>query len=128
MLKLLELEPARTTTLVGTIAAALLLVIATVVDACTTALSVTVPVEELPPVTVVGFNDKLATPIGGGTPPVVLVRTSISGAPAPPSTKAMSGLASAFQSPARIMMPPLLGGGTRNGFGPGKVSPPSPLS
>src|SRR4030095_5398599 len=112
MLKLLELEPARTTTLVGTIAAALLLVIATVVDACTTALSVTLPVEELPPVTVVGFNDKLATPIGG-TPPVVLVRTSINGAPAPPSTKAMSGLASAFQSPARIMIPPLLGGGTR---------------
>src|SRR6476620_9866407 len=122
MLKLLELEPAGTTTLVGTIAAALLLVIATVVDACTTAVSVTVPFEELPPVTVVGFNDKLATPRdgggvgdGGGTPPVVLIKTSIVGAPAPPSTKARSGLASAFQSPARIMMPPLLerGGGTR---------------
>ena len=121
MLKLLELEPAGTTTLVGTIAAALLLVIATVVDACTTAVSVTVPVEALPPVTVVGFNDKLATPrdgggVGvGGTPPVELVKTSIVGVPAPPSTKATSGLESPFQSPARIMMPPLLesGGGTR---------------
>jgi hypothetical protein len=120
MLKLLDLEPAGTTTLFGTVAAALLLAIATVVAAGATAVSVTVPVEELPPVTVVGFNDKLATPrggdgvgVGGGTPPVVLVKTSVVGAPAPPSTKAMSGLASAFQSPARIMMPPLLGGGTR---------------
>src|SRR6478672_5471420 len=111
MLKLLELEPAGTTTLVGTIAAALLLVIVTVVAAWATAVSVAIPVEELPPVTVVGFNDKLATPregggvgVGGGvgdaggTPPVVLVKTSIVGAPAPPSTKARSGLASAFQS------------------------------
>src|SRR4029434_5712479 len=81
---------------------------------------------ELPPVTVVGFNDKLATPIGG-TPPVVLVKTSINGAPAPPSTKAMSGLASAFQSPARIMMPPLLGGGTRQRVGDWKVPSPLPL-
>src|SRR5688572_15587123 len=115
MLKLLELEPAGTTTLVGTIAAALLLVIATVVDACTTAVSVTVPVEELPPVTVVGLNDKLATPSDGDTPPVVLVKTSIAGAPAPPTTKARSGFASVFQSPAMITMPPLLepGGGTR---------------
>src|ERR1043165_5696357 len=115
MVKVLELEPAGTTTLAGTMAAALLLAIATVVAAWATAVRVTVPVEELPPVTVVGFNDKLATPIGGGTPPVVLVRTSISGVPAPPSTKAMSGLASAFQSPAIIMIPPLLdpGGGTR---------------
>src|SRR5580765_5893649 len=121
MLKVLELDPAGTTTLVGTIAAALLLLIATVVAAWATPFSVTVPVEELPPVTVVGFNDKLATPRdgggvgGGGTPPVVLVKTSIVGAPAPPSTKATSGLASPFQSPARIMMPPLLetGGGTR---------------
>jgi hypothetical protein len=113
MLKLLDCEAAGTMTLAGTIAAALLLAIATVVEACATAVSVTVPVEELPPVTVVGFNDKLATPRDGGTPPVVLVKTSIVGAPAPPSTKAMSGLASAFQSPARIMMPPLLGGGTR---------------
>src|SRR4030095_882226 len=111
--KVLELEHAGTTTLLGTMAAALLLVIATVVDACATAVSVTVPVEELPPVTIVGFNDKLATPRDGGTPPVVWVKTSVVGAPAPPSTKAMSGLASAFQSPARIMMPPLLGGGTR---------------
>ena len=118
-------------TLAGTVAAGLLLVIVTVVAAWAIAVSVTVPVEELPPVTVVGFNDKLATPrdgvavgvggggvgvgvggggvgVGGGTPPVVLVKTSIVGAPAPPSTKAMSGLASAFQSPARIMMPPLL--------------------
>jgi hypothetical protein len=39
MLKVLELDPAGTTTLVGTVAAALLLVIATVVDACTTAVS-----------------------------------------------------------------------------------------
>jgi len=115
MVKLLELEPAGTTTLAGTVAAALLLVIVTVVDACATAVSVTVPVEEFPPVTVVGFNDRLATPSGGGAPPVVLVKTSIVGAPAPPSTKAISGLASAFQSPARIMIPPLLetGGGTR---------------
>jgi hypothetical protein len=126
IVKLRDCEPAGTVTLVGTIAAALLLVIETVVDACATAVKVTVPVEELPPVTVVGFNDKLAMPKdgggvgdaggvgdGGGTPPVVLVKTSVVGAPAPPSTKAMSGLASAFQSPARIMMPPLLGGGTR---------------
>ena len=136
MLKLLDCEPAGTVTLVGTVAAGLLLAIVTVVAAWATAVSVTVPVEELPPVTVVGFNDKLATPrdgdgvgvgggvgdgggvgvgVGGGTPPVVLVKTSIVGAPAPPSTKAMSGLASAFQSPARIIMPPLLetGGGTR---------------
>ena len=100
----------------------MLLVIVTVVAAGAIAVSVTVPVEELPPVTVVGFSDKLATPrdgggvgVGGGTPPVVLVKTSIVGVPAPPSTKAMSGLASAFQSPARIMIPPLLetGGGTR---------------
>src|SRR4029077_15867434 len=112
-LKVRELEPAGTTTLFGTAAAALLLAIATVVAACATAVRVTVPVEELPPVTVVGFNDKLAIPRDGGTPPVVLVKTSINGAPAPPSTKAISGLASAFQSPARIMMPPLLGGGTR---------------
>ena len=140
MLKLLDCEPAGTVTLTGTVAAALLLVIVTVVAAWAIAVSVTVPVEELPPVTVVGFNDKLATPrdgggvgeaggvggaggvgdgggvgVGGGTPPVVLVKTSIVGAPAPPSTKAMSGLASPFQSPARIMIPPLLetGGGTR---------------
>jgi len=116
------------------VAAALLLVIVTVVAAWAIAVSVTVPVEELPPVTVVGFNDKLATPrdgggvgeaggvgdgggvgVGGGTPPVVFVKTSIVGAPAPPSTKATSGLASPFQSPARIIIPPLLetGGGTR---------------
>src|ERR1700748_2687851 len=98
MLKLLELEPAGTTTLAGTIAAALLLVIATVVAAWAIAVSITVPVEALPPVTVAGFNDKLATPREGGTPPVVLVRTS-SAALAPPTTKAMSGLASPFQSP-----------------------------
>ena len=134
MLKLLDCEPAGTVTLVGTVAAGLLLVIVTVVAAWAIAVSVTVAFEELPPVTAVGFNDKLATPragegvgvgggvgdgggvgVGGGTPPVVLVKTSIVGAPAPPSTKAMSGLASAFQSPARIIMPPLLetGGGTR---------------
>jgi hypothetical protein len=90
MLKVLDCEPAGTVTLAGTMAAALLLVIATVVAAWAIAVSVTVPVEELPPVTVVGFNDKLATPrdgggvgVGGGTPPVVLVKTSISGAPAP---------------------------------------------
>lgn len=83
MVKLLELEPAGTTTLAGTLAASLLLAIATVVAAWATAVSVTVPVDELPPVTVVGFNDKLATPSGGGTPPVVLVKTSIVGAPAP---------------------------------------------
>jgi len=115
-LKVRELEPAGITTLLGTLAAALLLVIATVVAAGAIAVSVTVPVEELPPVTVAGFNDTLAIPRdGGGTPPVVLVKTSIVGAPAPPSTKATSGLASPFQSPARIMMPPLLetGGGTR---------------
>jgi hypothetical protein len=134
--KVRVLEPAGTTTLFGTVAAALLLAIATVVGAGATAVSVTVPVEELPPVTAVGFKDKLATPRdgggdgvgdgggvgdgdgggvgdGGGTPPVVFVKTSIVGAPAPPSTKAMSGLASAFQSPARIMIPPLLGGGTK---------------
>jgi hypothetical protein len=128
--KVREFEPAGTITLAGTMAAALLLARVTVVDTCATAVSVTVPVEELPPVTVVGFNDKLATPRdgvgegggvgdddgvgdGGGTPPVVLVKTSIVGATAAPSTKAMSGLASPFQSPARIMMPPLLGGGTR---------------
>src|SRR5215216_6659532 len=104
MVKVRELEPAATTTLAGTVAAALLLVIVTVVAACATAVSVTVPVEELPPVTIVGFNDRLATPRdggvgdGGGTPPVVLVITSIVGVPAPPSTKAISGLASAFQS------------------------------
>ena len=113
----------------------MLLVMATVVAATATAVRVTVPVDELPPVTVVGFKDRLATlrtgvDVGvggggvgvggggvgvGGTPPVVLVKTSIVGVPAPPSTKAMSGLASAFQSPARIMIPPLLetGGGTR---------------
>ena len=133
MLKLLDCEPAETVTLAGTVVAGLLLVIVTVVAAWAIAVSVTVPVEELPPVTVVGLNDKLATPrdgegvgvgggvgdgggvgVGGGTPPVVLVKTSIVGVPAPPSTKAMSGLASAFQSPARIKMPPLLepGGGT----------------
>src|SRR4029450_1073666 len=119
MLKLLDCEAAGTMTLAGKIAAALFLAIATVVAAGATAVSVTVPVEELPPVTVVGFSDKLATPRDGGTPPVVLVKTSVVGAPAPPSTKAMSGLASAFQSPARIMMPPLLelGGGTRKRFG-----------
>jgi len=130
-------------TLAGTVAAALLLVMATVVAAAAAAVRVTVPVDELPPVTVVGFKDRLATlrtgvavgvggggvgvggggvgvggggvGVGGGTPPVVLVKTSIVGVPAPPSTKAMSGLASAFQSPARIMMPPRLetGGGTR---------------
>ena len=131
MLKLLDCEPAGTVTLVGTVAAGLLLVMVTVVAAWAIAVSVTVPVEELPPVTAVGFNDKLATPRagdgvgvaggvgdgdgGGGTPPVVLVKTSIVGVPAPPSTNAMSGFASPFQSPARIMMPPLLetGGGTR---------------
>ena len=134
--KLVDCDPAGTETLAGTVAAELLLVIATVVAAGAIAVSVTVPVEELPPVTVVGFNDKLAMPrggvgdgvgggvgdgggvgvgVGGGTPPVVLVKTSIVGTPAPPSTKAMSGFASPFQSPARIMMPPLLetGGGTR---------------
>ena len=131
MLKLLDCDPAGTVMLAGTVAEGLLLVIVTVVAAWAIAVSVTVPVEELPPVTAVGFNDKLATPrngvavgvggggvvvgvgVGGGTPPVVFVKTSIVGAPAPPSTKAMSGLASAFQSPARIMIPPLLGGGTR---------------
>jgi hypothetical protein len=87
MLKVLDCEPAGTVTLAGTVAAGLLLVIATVVDACATAVSVTVPVEELPPVTVAGFNDKLATPRDGGTPPVVLVKTSIVGAPAPPLQK-----------------------------------------
>ena len=120
MLKLLDREPAATVTVAGTVAAGLLLVIVTVVAAGAIAVSVTVPVEALPPVTVVGFKDKLATPRdgggvgdGGGTPPVVLVKTSVRGAPAPPSTKAISGLASLFQSPARIIMPPLLGGGTR---------------
>ncbi len=136
ILKLLDCEPAGTVTLAGTVAAGLLLVIVIVVAAGAIAVNVTVPVEELPPVTVVGFNDKVAIPgdgagvgdaggvgegdgggvgDGDGTPPVVLVKTSIVGAPAPPSTKAMSGLASPFQSPARIMMPPLLetGGGTR---------------
>jgi len=87
MVKVLELEPAGTTMLAGTIAAALLLVIVTVVDACATAVSVTVPLEELPPVTVVGFNDKLATSSGGGVPSVVLVKMSIVGAPAPPLQK-----------------------------------------
>ena len=127
MLKVLDCEPDETVTLAGTVAAGLLLVTATVVAAWAIAVSVSVPVEELPPVTVVGFNDTLATPrdggvgdgggvgVGGGSPPVVLVKTSIVGAPALPSTKAMSGLASVFQSPARIMMLPLLetGGGTR---------------
>ena len=112
-LKILDFEPAGTVTLAGTVAAALLLVIATVVAAWATAVSVTVPVEELPPVTVAGIQRQACNTESGGTPPVVLVKTSIVGAPAPPSTKAMSGLASAFQSPARIMMPPLLGGGTR---------------
>lgn len=121
-LKLLDREPAGTVTLAGTVAAALLLVVATVVVAGAIAVSVTVPVEDVPPVTVAGLSERLVTPRdggvgggvgGGGTPPVVLVKTSISGVPAPPSTKAMSGLASPFQSPARIMMPPLLGGGTR---------------
>ena len=143
MLKLLDCEPAGTVTLDGTVAAGLLLVMVTVVAAGAIAVSVTVPVDEFPPVTVVGFKDKFATPktgvavgvggggvgvggggvgvggggvgVGGGPPPVVFVKTSIVGAPAPPSTKAMSGLASPFQSPARIMMPPRLetGGGTR---------------
>ena len=72
-----EFEPAGTTTLFGTVAAALLLAIATVVAAGAIPVSVTVPVEELPPVTVVGFNDKLAIPRDGGTPPVVLVKMSI---------------------------------------------------
>src|ERR1051325_6782519 len=62
MLKLLDCEPAGTVTLAGTLAAALLLEIATVVATGAMAVSVTVPVEELPPVTVVGFNDRLATP------------------------------------------------------------------
>ena len=66
MLKVLDCEPAGTVTLAGTVAAGLLLVIATVVAAWAIAVSVTVPVEELPPVTVVGFNDKLATPRDGG--------------------------------------------------------------
>ena len=107
----------------------MLLLMATVVAAGATAVRVTVPVDELPPVTVVGFKDRLATlrtgvavgvggggvGVGGGTPPVVLVKTSIVGVPAPPSTKAMSGLASAFQSLVMITMPPVLepGGGTR---------------
>ena len=135
MLKLLDCEPAGTVTLGGTVAAELLLVMVTVVAAGAIAVSVTVPVEGLPPVTVVGFNDKLATPrtgvavgvggggvvvgvgVGGGgvgPPGVVLVKTSVVGAPAPPTTKATSGFASLFQSAARIMMPPLLetGGGT----------------
>ena len=62
ILKLLDCEPAGTVTLAGTVAAGLLLVIVTVVAAWAIAVSVTVPVEELPPVTVVGFNDRLATP------------------------------------------------------------------
>ena len=66
MLKLLDCEPAGTVTLAGTVAAALLLVIATVVAAWATAVRVTVPVEELPPVTVAGFKDKLATLRDGG--------------------------------------------------------------
>ena len=87
ILKLLDCEPAGTVTLAGTMAAGLFLVIVTVVAAGAVAVSVTVPVEELPPVTVVGFNVRLATPgDGGGTPPVVLAKTSIAGAPAPPTT------------------------------------------
>ena len=62
MLKLLDCEPAGTVMLAGTVAAGLLLVIATVVAAWAIAVSVTVPVEELPPVTAAGFKDKLATP------------------------------------------------------------------
>src|SRR5262249_32158543 len=75
-LKVRDLDPAGTTMLAGTVAAALLLAIATVVAAWAIAVSVTVPVEEFPPATVVGFNDKVATPSGGGAPPVVLVKTS----------------------------------------------------
>jgi hypothetical protein len=120
MPKLLDCEPAGIVTLAGTAAAGLLLVIATVVADWAIAVSVTVPVEELPPMTVAGFNDKLATPrdggvgVGGGTAPVVFVRTS-SAPLAPPTTKAMSGLASPFQSPAVIAVPPILelGGGTK---------------
>jgi len=58
MLKLLDCEPAGTVTLAGTVAAGLLLVMLTVVAAGAIAVSVTVPVEELPPVTVAGFLDR----------------------------------------------------------------------
>ena len=62
MLKVLDCDPAGTVTLAGTPAAELLLASAIVVAAWAIAVSVTVPVEELPPVTVVGFSAKLATP------------------------------------------------------------------
>jgi hypothetical protein len=66
--KLADEAPAATVTLDGTLAALLLLARATAVAVCTFALNVTVPVELLPPVMVLGFKLKDEIVAGGGVP------------------------------------------------------------
>ena len=62
------LAPAATVTLAGTVAAAVLLVSATTAPPAAAALvSVTVPVEELPPVTLLGLSASVFRLAGGGT-------------------------------------------------------------
>lgn len=109
--KVADEAPAGTVTLAGTDATELLLDSRTVVAVWTLALSLTVPVEELPPVTVLGFKvtDETVTEDGGGIVVVAVVLIRISRAMLFPTTaRAISGLPSALKSPATVAPPPSL--------------------
>ena len=74
MAKLALVCPAATVTVAGTTAAELLLVSVTTVAAVAAALSVTLPVAEVPPVTVAGLTEtalRAGTTIGGCTVNVI---------------------------------------------------------
>jgi hypothetical protein len=76
--KLAEVAPAATVTLAGTVAAALLLDSVTAAPpAGATPLNVTVPLEALPPTTLVGLSESAESVTGAGVPLGVIVRVAV---------------------------------------------------
>jgi hypothetical protein len=76
--KVALVAPAATVTLAGTVAAALLLDNATVAPPCGAApLNVTVPVDALPPTTLVGLSESVESVTADGVPLGVTVRVAV---------------------------------------------------
>lgn len=111
--KFADEAPAGTVRLSGTVAAELLLDSWTVVAVWTLALSFTVPVEEFPPVTELGFkvtDETVAEGAGGGAgvaAPVEFIKTS-KPLLLPRTARAISGLPSTLKSPEISAPPPWL--------------------
>ena len=101
-----DIVPAETITLDGTAAFELLVRNWTVVAVCAVLLRVTVPTDELPPVTELGLKVTLATVglVCGAVDPVVFRKISV--APFPLTSRARSGLVSPFRSAAMSQPPP----------------------